>query len=564
MYLPFRCVAVAGVALSLAACAALPREQGYDETHRAVESRRGESPRHETIRSSLPVEVPTDPLDAEAVVRLALVHHPRVRQAYARIGLGRAELEEARRLSNPSFGFSRLRTDSGEGAQITRSLSWGLSDLLMLPLRKRLAQGALDQLQNDVAAELVAIATEAEVAWYEAVGAQQIWAMRALVAQAAGNSAELAQRFHDAGNINRLQLEQERAAASTARIAATRAAAEAMRTRGRLAAMIGLPVDADWTIRPGLHSPPAQLPSADELVPLALEARLDLAAARQQLALREDALGITRRWRWLGSVELGYEREREPDGARKRGPHLEFELPIFDQGQGRLERARAELEQASASLDALAREVHDAVQVGLDRMAVARDIAERYRVEMVPLHESIVARTQERMNFMLVGVFELLRARQAEYDAYQEYLEAVRDYWIARAELRGVVGGRLPDDGIAAEAADIDLGPMLPRAQSDGHGGIHGHGHGAHRGGGGAGSKAEADPHATHRAPAAPEEDPHAGHRIGPTPAGDEEDAHEHHEGHANPQERPRGNPDHGHHPSANGEHSTHDHGDRA
>jgi cobalt-zinc-cadmium efflux system outer membrane protein len=564
MFLPFRSVAVAGVALSLAACAALPREQGYAETHRAVESRRGASPVYESPPTQTARDIPAEPLDAESVVRLALVNHPRVRQAYARIGLGRAELEEARRLANPGFGFSRLRPESGEGAQITRSLSWGLSDLLMLPLRKRLAQGALDQLQNEVAAELIAIATEAEVAWFEAVGAQQILAMRALVAQAAGSSADLAQRFHDAGNIHRLQLEQERAAAATARNAAARAAAEAMRTRGRLAAMIGLPVDADWTITPGLHSPPEQLPSADELVPLALEARLDLAAARQQLALREDALGITRRWRWLGSVEFGYEREREPDGERKQGPHLEFELPIFDQGQGRLERARAELEHARASLDALAQQVHDAARVGLDRMAVARDIAERYRVELVPLHESIVGRTQERVNFMLVGVFELLRARQGEYDAYQAYLEAVRDYWIARAELRGVVGGRLPDDGDGAEAADIDLGPMLPRAQSGGHEGMHGHGRGAHRGGEETGSKTDADPHAAHRALSAPEEDARAGHRPPPATAVDQGDAHEHHDGHDNPPDAPGGNAHHEHQQSDSDEHPTHDHGDRA
>jgi cobalt-zinc-cadmium efflux system outer membrane protein len=564
MFLPLRSVAVAGVALSLAACAALPREQGHAETHRVVESRRGVSPAYETLATQPAPEIPAEPLDAGSVVRLALVNHPRVRQAYARIGLGRAELEEARRLANPSFGFSRLRPGSGEGAQITRSLSWGLSDLLMLPLRRRLAQGALDQLQNEVAAELVAIATEAEVAWFEAVGAQQIWAMRALVAQAAANSAELAQRFHDAGNINRLQLEQERAAAASARIASARAAAEAMRTRGRLAAMIGLPVDAEWTVIPRLHLPPADIPPADELVRLALESRLDLAAARQQLALREDALGITRRWRWLGSVEIGYEREREPDGARKQGPHLELELPIFDQGQGRLERARAELEHARASLDALAQQVHDAARVGLDRMAVARDIAERYRVELVPLHESIVSRTQERVNFMLVGVFELLRARQDEYDAYQAYLEAVRDYWVARAELRGVVGGRLPDDGDTVDAVDIDLGPMLPRAPSGGHEGMHGHDHGAHPGGGEAGSKTDADPHAAHRASSAPEEDPHAGHRMPPPPAGEEGNAHAHPDGHADPQDTPGSDPHQEHDPSDTGEHPIHEHGDRA
>ena len=47
---------------------------------------------------------------------------------------------------------------------------------------------------------------------------------------------------------------------------------------------------------------------------------------------------------------------------------------------------------------------------------------------------------------MLVGVFELLQARRAQLDASQAYLEAVRDYWIARSELKRAVGGKLPDE----------------------------------------------------------------------------------------------------------------------
>ena len=42
---------------------------------------------------------------------------------------------------------------------------------------------------------------------------------------------------------------------------------------------------------------------------------------------------------------------------------------------------------------------------------------------------------------MLVGVFELLQARRSQLDAYQAYVEAVRDYWLAQTDLRRSVGG---------------------------------------------------------------------------------------------------------------------------
>jgi cobalt-zinc-cadmium efflux system outer membrane protein len=45
---------------------------------------------------------------------------------------------------------------------------------------------------------------------------------------------------------------------------------------------------------------------------------------------------------------------------------------------------------------------------------------------------------------MLAGVFELLMAKKQEFEAYQKYLEALRDYWIIRADMQRSLGGRLP------------------------------------------------------------------------------------------------------------------------
>ena len=50
-------------------------------------------------------------------------------------------------------------------------------------------------------------------------------------------------------------------------------------------------------------------------------------------------------------------------------------------------------------------------------------------------------------NYMLTGVFDLLIAKQQEFDGYQNYIEAVRDYWITRTKLQQAVGGSLlPSD----------------------------------------------------------------------------------------------------------------------
>ena len=56
---------------------------------------------------------------------------------------------------------------------------------------------------------------------------------------------------------------------------------------------------------------------------------------------------------------------------------------------------------------------------------------------------------------MLLGVFELLEAKQNEIDAGRAYVAALTDYWTARAELERAVGGRLPTPGSTTQPATI-------------------------------------------------------------------------------------------------------------
>lgn len=285
MQYPIRLAAAVSAAMALAGCASLPPERGYAETSDAVEARLGIAPTHPSDRSAstpyVAAEVPAQPLTVEDAIRIAFVQNPRMREAYARIGIGRADLEDARRLSNPTFSYAKLDPRVGPGTQITRSLSFGFSELLLLPARKRFAAAELARLQNTIAAELLMLATDVESAWFASVSATLVAQMRDAVAISAQASADLAQRFFAAGNINRLQLEQERAASVQARIGAVRAAADADRARNQLAGLLGLPSQGDWTTPKQLPSPTSVDTDADALVDLARSQRLDLVAAQQ-------------------------------------------------------------------------------------------------------------------------------------------------------------------------------------------------------------------------------------------------------------------------------------------
>ena len=66
---------------------------------------------------------------------------------------------------------------------------------------------------------------------------------------------------------------------------------------------------------------------------------------------------------------------------------------------------------------------------------------------------------------MLIGVFELIQAKVQEYNAYESYLEAVRDYWLARVELMRAVGQRLPSDAAIGERTPSVQDILTPSAE---------------------------------------------------------------------------------------------------
>lgn len=422
------------------------------------------------------------PMTLDAALRVAMLRSPRLQQEYANLGLARAEVLEATEISNPRLSLSRMSIDGG-GSNRTVGLSLPLVDLLMLPTRTRLAGLEYERASYEITGAVLGVVAEVEAAWYTYVAARQVAAMREAVAEGASVSADLAQRFHDAGNISDLQLAQEQAAASEARIDALRARAEAGRARLGLNLLLGLHGDeADWEASDTL---PLPVPAEDDpalLSRLAADGNVELLAARKEAQVLADALGLTRSLRWLGGSEIGYEREREADGARLQGPELALEIPIFNQGQARLARAQAKLAAALARVEQAELSTSQGVRMGSEAVSALREVVELHREALVPQRETIVARQQERQNFMLVGVFELVQAKLAEYDAYQAYLEAVRDYWLARVDLARAVGQRLPSDaGIGQRTPSVPdiLAPPGDEASEEPDHHHHHHHHGA-------------------------------------------------------------------------------------
>lgn len=471
----FRLGAVSAALGLLAGCASLPRGQGLDEVHALIEQRHGSALTWNTATAddadnadNALSTLLAQPLTADHAVAIALLHNPHLQVEFARLGIAQADVFEASRIGNPTLSVAALDPHrNGEKTRIDAGFSASFAELLLLPSRQRLALGEYARSKELIGNAVLNLLCDVRAAWFTAMSAQQVASLRETVAKVAATSAELAAKFHAAGNIAILELKLQQAAATQARIAAARARGDVIRTRSALNQLLGLSGEQNhWQADVGLPAPLASEDSVAALLAIAREQRLDLLATQQEVTLLEDGLGITQRVRWLGNVDIGVSGERDTDGTHLYGPSLSLQLPIFSQGQAAIARAEAQLAQGRARLQSLQIAIDAAVRLGFDSVAAASAIAQDYRAALVPEREAIVAHTLDKMNFNLVGAFELLLTRQQEVDAYQGYIEAVRDYWLARIELARAVGARLPSDD-AANAAPIDMPELFDATPSD-------------------------------------------------------------------------------------------------
>jgi len=434
------------LALTLAGCTSLPADWGRPEVAKLTADRGRALPQPSDI-ATFNRELLEKPLTATAAVQLALVNNPSVRAETARLGFAAADVYEAGRLANPVFSFALLTPGPPDAVarQITLGVAVSFIDLLFLPARQRYADTQFEAAKLSVGSVAINLAADTERAWYQAVGAQQLAVMRETVSKAARASADLAQRFVDAGTLPKRELALEQAAASQAYLDLIGAQAKAVEARSALNRLMGLStVDDRWVLDARLAEPLVDEDSTDELLKLAVDGRLDVAAADKRAAAFAGRYRLERHSRLVDNIQIGYQQQKDYDGSVNDGPTLSLGIPIFNWGSGRVVAAQAQLQQAEAELDSLVLDRANDIKLAQAQVMAAKARATGYRTQLIPQREEVVARMQQEVNFMFIGIFELLVAKQQEYDAYAGYLESVRDYWMARTELARAVGRNLP------------------------------------------------------------------------------------------------------------------------
>jgi cobalt-zinc-cadmium efflux system outer membrane protein len=386
------------------------------------------------------------PLSANDAAQVALLNNPDLQATFEEIGISQADLVQAGLLKNPTFAASWRFPDVAPGiTDAEYSLAQDFLDLVLLPLKIKIAKANLESTQDRVTHEVIHLISEVKSGFYSYQADAQLEDRLNLIIQADQAGADTAKAQHDAGNISDSSFYNQQAQVATARLALSEAQKMKIASREKLNRLMGLWGEGiDWTAEPSLPDLPAHDPSLAHLESLALDQRRDLTALRRQVDSIGQVLALKTNTRFLpASIDVGVDTEKNPDGQRVTGPTLSLEIPVFDQGQGEVAKLAAQYRQARRQLQSLAIQIESEVREAQETLKVNREEVGYFKKVVMPLNVKSVNQTLLQYNAMQVNTYDLFLSKQRELDAERDYIGAWRDYWISCTELEEAVGGNL-------------------------------------------------------------------------------------------------------------------------
>ncbi|MDP1900349.1 MAG: TolC family protein [Rubrivivax sp.] len=449
----------------LGGCASFSADGGFATAEQAARDRLGKDLRW--VRSDADRELVErrvsellgQPLAADDAVQIALLNNRGLQASFFELGITEAEVVQAGRLPNPGFTFARLQR--GSEVELERGLHFNLARLIAMPLVARMESRRFEQTRQRVAMNVLSLAAETRKAWIHAVAAEERVRYTRKVMLAAEASAELARRMERVGNFSKLQRAREQGFYADAALNLARAEQLQRSTRERLTRLLGL-----WGTQTQFALPERlpDLPNAAQDLPdierVALAQRLDVQGAKLASEQTASNLGLTQATRFVNVLEIGALRNSSNEAPTQRGWEIGFELPLFDWGEARVARSQAVYMQALNRAAETAINARSEVREAYGNYRSAYDIARHHRDEIVPLRQRIGEENLLRYNGMLIGVFELLADARSQIASVNGAIEALRDYWIARADLDMALIGK---PSLAALA-----GPSMAPAESGG------------------------------------------------------------------------------------------------
>lgn len=449
--------------LTLGGCANIPPDSGLSSVEKVVSHAAGRSIPLPGLDSGLLMSeeevtrllaFPLKPGDAE---RIALYRNPLIRMKLANVGLSQADYAQAGRMRNPGISFTRYSTSDYEATTL-----FDIGGLILMPLRRKVAAQQLKISEYRAAGDIVNHIHDTRATWILAVaeGHKTLLMEETLISIEAAN--QLTRQMAALGHSSLREATESELSLAEFRTALSRQRIEEINRREELIRMLGLwGSDANLMNLPQTLEPlPISPVDNGDIARFAVSNRIDVEMARENLIAVAANMKLTRRSPFINVLELGPVIERS-SGESDAGFEIELTLPLFDWGGVKNDRARMVYQQALAGAELTALSAASEAREALHTYRRAWDIVTAYQQRVLPLQNRINDEELLRYNGMLISVFDLLKNVKRRLATHINYVDKLKDYWLAETRLRQVMvssGSTAMNFSVAATASPSDEG----------------------------------------------------------------------------------------------------------
>lgn len=389
------------------------------------------------------------PLTLDSAVEIAVLNNKAIQAELFALGVAAAQLQQATQLPNPAITLTR--STSGDGYATELEFGINLLSLLTLPTVRQLENHQFAEAKLQTAQRIASIIADTHLAYWNAVAAQEVLHYTGQVYTTTSAGAELAKRMLQAGNFNKLAYLREQSLLTEATLNLVKARHTAYRSKETLQNLLGVWQDSSLVSLPErLPEIPAQQPDWREIADIGLSQRLDIRLAKLQLQRIAQQAGLTQASRFINAFEL--EVGTNLDDSSERSYAAVLELPLFDWGAYRVKKAEYQYKQAFNQAFVTGINARSALRQHYVNYQSAHELAQHYQHAVLPIQQQIAEENQLRYNGMFISVFELIADARNQVAAVTGFVNASRDFWLAKSQLDFALLG-VPVTAVAASEA---------------------------------------------------------------------------------------------------------------
>ncbi|MCB9849423.1 MAG: TolC family protein [Phycisphaerales bacterium] len=490
------CVAACASMACVLACAPVDAREDFGRAGQLIQERTAVADAYDpSAADALDAKV-TGLLDGgltvTEAVQLALLNNRELQDIFAEIGVSRADLVQSQLLSNPSLALGFNFPEGGGVVDLTLGFTQQVAELWQIPMRRRVAERQLDRTITLAAQRAIELRAKVRTQCYDVLALRRSDELAGQNVELSERIVQAAQKQFEGGQVSEFDVNRTRTSLLNVR-------ADRMAIRGALGTseatlgdLLGLArAQRSWQLVDELPENYAGTIDSDALLRCAMDQRLDARAAELDVESAEAELALQVR-RVYPDVQVGFALERnerrgapgrklladtarssiaagqltapsiESRGQRslarsqiidaKLGPSLAVTLPIWDQNQAQIAKARFRAMQARTRYERLL----DAIAVQVNQAAIqattTADLIHLYESESLPVGESTVDGATRLYEAGEQSVLAVVDAQEQLIQRRRDLVRALRDHAAAVTELENAVGGKLPDSSLNAQS----------------------------------------------------------------------------------------------------------------